>query len=432
MTSASIWRGPRVASAFRPDPITGDARVVVATSLDGVTWSAPRPVDNHRAPGHQFMPSIVFSAGQLQLLYYDQREDLSGLFGPFVDELPIIGGPSPRIRHTTEVRAAHATPGLDPTFTSVRVSDYLFGVPPGATGDALQYDPPNLPMFRLGTAPFMGDYIDIIPSQPIVHGRRDVDVQHGAVGVAALSRDLDRQPRRAAAARRRLDEVHAAQPSVRATDDQRLRSLTDAAGVHARFRRDPQSEHLHRARHGGLVAAALTNSKQLSSTLPRSFPIYVQNNTLVRRSYRLTHPHAADWRSRLVRSVLAAASLDVQVPPRSTVARSVHVTSSDPRASVPVDIVEITAPGGDGRHRRAVRRNRAQPGSERIPMSTIPTSTTRTSTIPMSTTRTSTMPRSTIPTSTTARCSVWRIPMSTTRTSTTPTSTTCSSSIPRS
>ena len=88
------------------------------------------------------MPSIAFSGGQLQLIYYDQRQDLSGVYSRFVDEQQALSGP--RIRHTTEVHAATAAPGPSPAFTSVRVTDYLFGLLPGATQPSqLQYDPPT-------------------------------------------------------------------------------------------------------------------------------------------------------------------------------------------------------------------------------------------------------------------------------------------------
>ena len=66
------------------DAATGDARIVLSTSTDGASWSAPVKVGN--APitdgsgnsfsrGHQFMPQLTFVAGRLVLVYYDQRLD---------------------------------------------------------------------------------------------------------------------------------------------------------------------------------------------------------------------------------------------------------------------------------------------------------------------------------------------------------------------
>ena len=60
---------------------------------------------------------------------------------------------------------------------------------PGSTVEQqLQFNPPNLPMFRQGTAPFMGDYIDLAPAPPFVlSDDRHVGLQHAA-RTAARSR----------------------------------------------------------------------------------------------------------------------------------------------------------------------------------------------------------------------------------------------------
>src|SRR6185295_1712480 len=97
---------------------------VMSTSPTGVVWTAPRAVDEFGAPGHQIMPALTFGAGRLSLLYYDLRFDVSGLFGPFVDELPILTSVPPGLRHTLDVRIAQASPDAQPQFTSVRLSDY--------------------------------------------------------------------------------------------------------------------------------------------------------------------------------------------------------------------------------------------------------------------------------------------------------------------
>ena len=39
------------------------------------------------------MPAMTFHGGKLRVLYYDLREDVSQVFGPYVDELPILNGP---------------------------------------------------------------------------------------------------------------------------------------------------------------------------------------------------------------------------------------------------------------------------------------------------------------------------------------------------
>jgi hypothetical protein len=158
-------------AVLRPDPKTGDSRIVVSTSTTGSTWTTPKAIET-LGLGHQLMPALTFHAGKLRLIYYDLREDVSQIFGQFVDEQPILDAPLPKPpRHTMDVYVAQATPGASPAFTSVRLSDYAFGTFNGSTDIIqLQYNPPNLPLFRQGTVPFMGDYIDLAPSPQFVQG----------------------------------------------------------------------------------------------------------------------------------------------------------------------------------------------------------------------------------------------------------------------
>ena len=78
-----------------------------------------------------------------------------------------------------------ASPGAVPAFApSQSVSSYLRGArgPTGAL-EQLQVNPPNLPMFKLGTVPFIGDYIDIARGAGVraeCNGR--LDLQHRADG----------------------------------------------------------------------------------------------------------------------------------------------------------------------------------------------------------------------------------------------------------
>ena len=89
------------------------------------------------------------------------------MWGEFIDEFPIVnwtGDPKLRPkRHTLDLRALSAWPGAPPTWgPSVKVSNYLEGILPGSTKPVqLQYNAPNLPLFGLGTKPFIGDYLDV-------------------------------------------------------------------------------------------------------------------------------------------------------------------------------------------------------------------------------------------------------------------------------
>ena len=148
-----------------------EARIVMSTSTNGRNWTAPQAVANEGPVGHQIMPSLTFGGGRLVLVYYDLREDVSGLFTKVIDDKRAIQ--TANRRHTLDLRASTGTPGARPTFTpSVRVSDYLvaFRKTPDGTlvEEQVQFNPPNLPMFKKGTAPFMGDYVDVAVSPAFV------------------------------------------------------------------------------------------------------------------------------------------------------------------------------------------------------------------------------------------------------------------------
>ncbi len=173
----------------RIDTIAGDARIVVSTSTDENpgSWTSPQAIDQPGIPGHQFDPSITFAGGKVVLVYYDLRQDVSGIFDRFIADFPAI---TPILRHTVDVRAAQADPDSVPVFTSYgvaperpssQVSRYVFMAQYPETGDPpvpeysdtpeylqLQFNPPGLPIYLDGLKPFFGDYLDVGASPPFV------------------------------------------------------------------------------------------------------------------------------------------------------------------------------------------------------------------------------------------------------------------------
>src|SRR5579864_2841768 len=200
----------------------GDARIVWTTSSDGgKTWSPPVPVDNgfqsestwpgynsfnKAGNGHQMMPSLTFAAGKLMLIWYDFRDDnTQGVFAPirvpntpagsltgqYTETRTPLGDPIAKVftstvsdtglsfRHLVDVRASQNIAGSSgptgfcavpavPTGCqniSTRVSEYIIGsnstLDPTNTITQRGFNPPNFPMFLGGTAPFMGDYLEV-------------------------------------------------------------------------------------------------------------------------------------------------------------------------------------------------------------------------------------------------------------------------------
>ncbi len=87
-----------------------------------------------------------------------------------------------------------------------------------------------------------------------------------------------------------------------------------------------------------------------SRTLPRGFVVFAQNTTNVVKTFRFTiagQPPGGRAEFSQLASNPRLLQVDARVPPRSSVSRTVYVTSSDPAARVPVAIVEVSGPGGN-------------------------------------------------------------------------------------
>lgn len=343
----------------------GDARVLIATSSNGATWSAPTLVDNSAMAGHQMMPSLTFAGGKLMVAYYDFQEDVSGSFSKFVDErLAVLK------RHTVDVRAAMANPAANPTFgASVRVSEYLRGARAGSDlVEQLQFNPPNLKLFQLGTVPFMGDYIDIGPSPSFVPTAGGGWTYNTAPASSPLfhvvwtdNRDVVPPPPPD------YDWTKYSPPGAVAGQTsfydptQTLQGCVPGpAGGIPNNRGGMRNQNIYTARiTGGLVAGSPGNTKPLSPTLPRAFAVFAQNATEGQRAFRLTieNQPPGGGASFLQASLLPPINgvptpalltvIDVIVPRRSTVARNVYATSSDPHARINVSVKEIAAPEGN-------------------------------------------------------------------------------------
>lgn len=221
----------KVYIAWSQRDANGDGKIMMGVSPNGKYFPAgsvaqvdvgPVADDNGASfsnlsgRGSQLMPSLGFAADRLTLVYYDLRQDhTTGVYvsspDPLCDPLLILPCPlgaqysekrtlegelaapnasnnpavfSPNIadsnppltirRHTIDIMGAQADPLAStfqvPSFKTFRVSHYEFGSVPALFPDVeqLQYNVPNLPLFVDGTAPFMGDYIDVTGTPQIV------------------------------------------------------------------------------------------------------------------------------------------------------------------------------------------------------------------------------------------------------------------------
>ena len=347
----------------RSDPLTGDSKIVMASALLGLAWSAPKAVSETSSLGHQFMPSLAFAGGKLLLVYYDLREDVAQVYGKFFDdkEAAISSGK----RHTLDIRASLGTPGsVTPTFApSVRVSDYFIGhrqvpnpenfVPCPADPlqldcEQLQFNPPNLTMFSQGRVPFIGDYIDISPAPAFVPSgrgswayntsRSSVPIFHA---VWTDNRDV-RAPADGNWTNYTPPNLEGTTSHVSPIDGSTV--ACNPAGENFGSR----NQNVYTARiTGGLLVGSPGNTKPLSQTLQRGFVVFAQNMTSVLKTFRMqvASQPAGGFASFKQIFTQPVTFIDVVVPPRSTAARTLYVTSSDEHARITVNVFEIAQAG---------------------------------------------------------------------------------------
>ena len=337
-----------------PTESTGNegARIVMVTTRDARTFTQPYAVDDDSQLGHQLMPTLAFAGGKLMLVYYDLRDTRANTHKKFVtDQQPTNSG----LRQTIDIRAAMASPGDFPAFApSVKVSDYVMGLHP-ATGQVqqLQFNPPNLPMFRQGTTPFIGDYIDVTAAPAFVPaggGKWTYNTSAGGptpVFHAAWTDNRDVRPPKNGDWTKYTPAQMSALPTPRPSLIDPLVNVPVCEDGNAGSR----NQNVYSARiTGGLLAGSPGNTKPLSQTLQRAFVVFAHNTTDETRSFRMSiRNQPIGGRASFDQfhtNQPPVTVLDMAVPRRSLASRTVYVTSSDPEATIFVDVFEITDPAG--------------------------------------------------------------------------------------
>jgi hypothetical protein len=360
----------------------GDARIIISSSIGGSAWAAPVPIDNPPTRGHQIMPSLTFAGGKVALVYYDLREDTTtGTYTPlgggaFSETRTPIGDlasipphpekvfttgivdatPDPALgalqrRHTMDVRFAMADASSAPAFNSTQVSQYPIGSIPGSgTVIQLQVNPPNLPMFALGTVPFMGDYIDIaglafVRDPTSGTWMFNTNSSNSNVFQAVWTDNRDVRPPQD------LNWAHYTPPTSLSSQPQSIFDPSQPQPVCQIGQAGDRNQNIYTARISqGLIAQSPGNAKQLSATIPRAFVITLQNTTAVNKTFRMTianqPPGGRAQFTQLRSTSTSAVRLDVTIPPHSTAARTVFILSTTTLAQVRVDVAEVTGPNG--------------------------------------------------------------------------------------
>jgi hypothetical protein len=383
-----------VAFSARGLTASGDARVVAAGSIDGTHWTPAIMVDNPSqntqsnpsGRGHQIMPAITFANGRLTLLYYDLRLDhYAGFYTPSATsptgygetleaegELALTPAETGLVftnyiddagltlrRHTIDLRVLEL--GIFPTVTlgpSVSVSQYAYGccVNPGMPDiEQFKFNVPNLPLFGEGTEPFLGDYIEVVPSPLFVPNGSswayNFTPSVNPLFHATWTDNRDVVPPADGNWANYTPAVPLNTPSI-FQPGKTVSCKTGQEGM--------RNQNIYTAQiTGGLIVGApgnakplgtttFTNSSGVTETVPfqRAFAVEAQNvaNQQIFVRFTIANQPTGGAASFLQFSQLT--TLDLTIPAFSSVSRSVFVTSSNPHATVTVNVAQISAIGG--------------------------------------------------------------------------------------
>ncbi len=336
------------------DPLyPNDSRILIVTSKDGKDWSnhylVESPVLNPESPGahmdcHQFMPSIAFAGGRLILAWYDTRND----YNP--ETSPEYISDSGTIRHTIDIRVAQGRTGQVPVFDpSIQVSRYLWALFNDNSIRQVQFNPPNYPLFKGGTVPFHGDYIDIAPSPQFVQ-KPDGSWRYN-------DKTTDSQ---------RFHLAWTDNRDVRPPVNNDWTTYNPPASVqglgfgiktcqHAEFT-GMRNQNVYTSIITSVMEAGTPGNNKPLGTLgtnpangemiPRAFVIFVKNPTSEIRHYRLQITDMPNQGTASFLEYDILEEIDVSIAPFSSISRPLFVTSTDENDTVTVEVFEIDEPGG--------------------------------------------------------------------------------------
>jgi uncharacterized protein YjbI with pentapeptide repeats len=316
---------------------------------------------------------------------------IAGVFNP---DLISDAGLTQR-RHTIDVVMAQSNADLVPDFTYARVSHYDFGLLEGDTSSLtfhqLKYNPPNLPLFAQGTKAFIGDYTGVTgqpfvlvncgkkkcwtynnPSPPGVSGfflAAPKPAPSSAVHYATWTSNQDViAPPPDPTGQTNPWATYTAIGTGPSKYDP-TKTLNCQNGFEGDRNQNVYSSRITQ----GLTVSSPQTSKPLSSTIERGFVVLVQNQTSGRSTanglvnyFRLSIADqpvngfasfaqlvppspvpAPPFPTTVNGNPFPLATTDVAVGPHSGIARTVFAVSSNPTASILLNVNEIDSLGGN-------------------------------------------------------------------------------------
>jgi hypothetical protein len=307
----------------------GSPRIVLTTSFDGgLTWTARQTVEN--ATGAQVMPSLSLGGGILRLLYYQSQGDVgSNGFITGIDRKVDV-----RIAQSVLPGPAGANPGFSP---SVQVSQYLPN----------QSSKPNYPMYRAGTTPFFGDYIYLAPAAGFVR------TSNSTLPWRWATEATDAVAQNSYAVW--TDHRDVLPPSVGSWPGYSPPGTGQPSCLNPGSRNANIYFSEINPGNGGVLASSPQTSKPLKQPglldslgrpIQTSFVVTVINPGNAERYFRLTLTDNLPVTNGSFAQFQDRNAVEVRILAGSSVTRTVYVNSSDPYASVRVDVQQITGAGG--------------------------------------------------------------------------------------
>ena len=292
-----------------------------AWALDGV------PAGTTRIAGPQVMPSYVFSRGRLMLLYYEAYGDISPTY---------VSG----ITREMATRVVQLDPADEHVISSAFMSRYALDSSthdvapvPGSSPPARAINRPNLPMYKAGCCPFIGDYMALASSAPFIRNA-------AATIPAWVWATTPADPPSATFHAVWTDNRDVIFPGGNINGDWTAYSPPGSGAVSC-LNAGSRNANIYTAELASrLIAGSPTTSKALNGT--RAFVTYMQNRSSFQRYFRFSLPASAPASFSQDASVKAR---DVAIVPFGSFTQTVFITSMQ-NQSVVVSVAEITGIGG--------------------------------------------------------------------------------------
>lgn len=288
------------------------------------------------------------------------------VFTPYIDDFGLT-----LRRHTIDLRVLEL--GIFPTVVlgpSVSVSHYDFGccLPPDTSAsqtpsniEQYKFNVPNLPLFAQGSEPFLGDYIEVVPSPLFVPSGNgwayNFKPSVNPLFHATWTDNRDVVPPANGNWKNYTPPIIAGTTGTQMSIFEPGQTLPACQPGQEGMR----NQNIYTAQiSGGLVVGSPGNAKPLgtttftnpatgvSSVVPfqRAFAVEAQNITGQQIFVRLTIANQPTGGSASFLQFSPLTTLDITIPQYSSVSRSVFVTSTNPLANVTVNVAQIAAIGG--------------------------------------------------------------------------------------